>query len=243
MFNRRKKAGEISETDARVAANEPAQREQEWEEYVPSEKQFASQNRAEDVHVPQDNVQENTHDSPMIDGEDGLLDIASFPALRIAYGLDTPESVRVPVFEQEEELDEEERRQRLILKYAEEADEQPESEASVQAETLPALFRFEPTVERDETEVPQENESEEFTMESEIEKQREISGELFEYISAIESDARTLISQREQDRKKAGQPKAYDPYNANFNSRYDDTEQVLEETPEIPIKPKFQLEG
>jgi len=243
MFNRRKKESGMSEGDFQPAAIESAHNQQEWEEYIPSEGQMTTNGGVEEItsKLVRDEERLSVGEPKPVCIEDDLLDIKSFPALRIAYGLDDPESGQEPVFSHVEELDEEEIRQRLIQKYAEEADEQMSAQMEMPAEDLPALFRIEPKAEAEEGILLQE-EPEEFTMESEIAKQQEISGELFEYIGAIESDANALIRQREQDRAKERRTKAYDPYNAQFNSRYDDTDKVLEETPEIPIKPKYQME-
>lgn len=191
---------------------------------------------------------QNTSDRGIeLDG--GMIDVSDFPALRLVFDQEEvavsplPEEKPTELIEYTAQSDGEDGLSWLIRRYAE-LDEQ--EEAARQAETeetdepgdeIPELFRV---GDRGEA-VPLEEEEEEpddFTMEGELQKQRHISGELFEYISTIESDQAENKRQRERTSVRI---KKYDPYNMNFNNRFDDGTDELENTPEISIPQKYEF--
>lgn len=236
---------------------------QEWEEYVVANVPESDQPDPDGIpeyvvnHPEELMGQEKTGydyaalsyeaDDKDSDGINTAIDATAFPAIRLAYGLDTDEQPEEKQAETDEYitavLDEDEWRMELINYYAGMDDEEPDETApAISAEdSLPELFRQQP-VSDNQRSAADEEEQTEFTMESELELQRTISGELFSYIDTIEQDSRSLIRQREMARAAAAQPKKLDPYNLNFNNRYDDLEEVLSNTPEISLKPKFEME-
>jgi len=184
----------------------------------------------------------------VIEFDGSTVDLSDFPALRMAQG--EPEGTQLQEEMPEEHIEdtgEEGDLSALILKYAQMDDEegaaQIEQLPDIQEE-LPYLFRIEHKEENTEQSCEDQSEepSDEFTMESELALQKEISGELFEYIQTINSNAEELIRGREEKYRQSKESKVYDPYNLAFNSRYDDTEEVLDSTPEIPMAPKYKLE-
>lgn len=255
MFNRHKK-------DPLINSAEDRQDVPDWEEV-----ELGADNDDAIPQIPRQKSSEDETPYPLRysfrnDGSDGMTVIAGdresirindediaigdFPALRMAFRTEQPApepeeaDALAPENGASQDMDE------LIRRYARmDEEEEPEQidEEPVQEEELPDLFRaeqnsagkFEEELETDEPRTV-------FTMESELQLQREISGELFEYIDSIKLEAEDLIRRRARDRVTARQATAYDPYNLHFNNRYDDTEDILESTPEISMEPKYRMD-
>ena len=230
-------------TDDRTRRAAPDAFEQEWEEV------YRHPAEAPDAYEPVEEIDAAEDEGIFLDEQAIPLD--QFPALRMAYEIfephDQPHSAQpdADLPEYVAESDGEDGLTQLIMRHAQLA-EQEEAQAQEElltqpAEYIPELFRA--GAERPDTPETQPGDQqpdEEFTMESELLKQRQISGELFDYIDVINSDALDLIRQREQS--KASQcSRPYDPYNMQFNNRYDNRESVLENTPEIELAPRFEL--
>lgn len=242
--------------DVRDEANMSAPREQteevsDWEEIVWDMEDYdstPSSRETEATHANADIAPRPTLSDGI--GESGeIIDISQFPAFRMAFGHDEPAEPRPeqPIEEYTAETDGEDGLSWLIRRYAEldeqeKASEETAANLTENGEELPELFRSRPAAQHAAPDTqPQEPEQpEEFTMESEILKQRTISGELFEYIDTIESDANSRVRETVQVRAKAA-ARPYDPYNTQFNSKFDDSEDVLNNTPEIPLTPKYEL--
>lgn len=183
--------------------------------------------------------------SGTIEFGDNSVDLSEFPALRMAIGAEEPEEPEITMPETVY-VSEEERISDLVSYYAglddEAAEESPELPDAPQEE-IPELFRAAARGEDYPVQQTEEEYREDFTMESELALQREISGELFDYIDTIRTSAEELIRDRDLDYARVKTGKEYDPYNLSFNNRYDDTEEVLRETPEISLLPKYKLEN
>lgn len=242
MFSKNKLMSESGGLDNGLARHETdAQVAMEWEEVVLSE----------DVEYTEEMIEftepELEEEESLLDLDGGILDPNLFPALRMAF--ESKGMSQKPEQMDDQELEEyigesdgEDGLSSLILRYAE-LDEQDrvEEQAEHIDKDLPLLFR---TVEKEDEEFsidPPPEETEEFSMQSELQKQSVISGELFEYIDIIKNDAENLIRRREQERDIKGAKRQYDPYNMSFNSRLDDSDEVLEVTPEIPIPLKYDI--
>ncbi len=186
----------------------------------------------------------NSYSGYGIELDGGTIEFSQFPALRYAYGHqgaeqqpDTdvqPESKSL--VEYLAESDGEDGLSWLIRRYAE-LDEQEEAqvqetEDAPQEEEVPALFAFQrDRKESADAEEVEEEQPDNFTMESELLLQQHISGELFEYISVLESDAAETKRQRTQSATKV---KHYDPYNLSFNNRFEAEETERKSAPEFP---------
>jgi len=186
-----------------------------------------------------------------IELDNEAVELIHFPALRMALGVDryaAEEQEHAEVMETASadngyEISE------LVMRYAQldDGEEEPEPiEALTDGqEELPFLFRIKPG--RENVEQMSEDETEqvvtdEFSMETELELQREISGELFDYIDEIHMTAEEIMRTGGRDYERVAKDSMYDPYNFSFNNRYDDTEEVLSSTPEISMEPKYKLE-
>lgn len=192
-------------------------------------------------------------DTKPIEESKGFLDISDFPAIRMAQGFNAP-------IQSENNVDGEIRPDEnssdggvegdlssLIRRYAE-----MESEDGVPAEDhqteLPVLFRQNADAEcanpeQEESQADLDDiEQEEFTMESELERQQIISAELYNFIENIANETEQENIRRDQSRQASAKKIVVDPYNTSFNSRYDDTEDVLSNTAEIPLTPKYKME-
>jgi len=247
MFNRRKKQ-RLYDAAGAGADNSPLTDDlPEWEELLPDTDQGSD--------VPEYSFDTSSDSLPQggqmpaqkLDPDfTGGIDVTQFPALRMAFGRNDDEQRDVPMEEYTAESDGEDGLSQLIRRYAE-LDEREEKAAQTahkeSGDDLPELFRQQSAEESigeeqkpPEEEIPQE----EFSMESETLKQQEISGELFDYIDTITSDTNSMI--RQLDTGKISDPVVrYDPYNVSFNNKYDDTDEILSNTPEISLAPKYEL--
>jgi|GEM_PF-1969967 len=184
------------------------------------------------------------------------VDLSEFPAMRMAFGMHT-EAHEHSRPHAEEILSEdyypdepEDGLSPLIRRYAmlDEAiaDTQPEQTAAEQEEDLPLLFAQRNPVEQEKPdeneEAETEDEEEAFSMESEAEKQRAISVELFDFIENIVTDTEKQVSGIGIGKNKNEKKARFDPYNTDFNDRFNDREEVLRSTPEISLKPKYSMD-
>lgn len=181
-----------------------------------------------------------------IDG--GEIDTMDFPAIRRAFGYEEQLYSNIELQEGKENDSDEDTIGELIIRYAQIEEGSAEGNASWddRDQDLPCLFRMQNDISEqnnvsEDNDRNQETDISDFSMDSELERQREISGELFDYIDSINAYAEEIISNREREFCKLNSPKEYDPYNLDFNNRYDDTEEVLSSTPEISMLPKYTL--
>lgn len=180
------------------------------------------------------------------------LDTLSFPALKQAYltfgNIDidseppesSPEDEEAPV--KLSELPEDERR-RYIERLAEPDDEEPEGAdeaADGEEEPLPSLFTARIEAEPKKNDDEDEDCDEEITVEGELEKQKELSTELFGYIDQLANETRQAV-RRHSSGAEAAAEKKRDPYNLLFNSRYDDADSILDSIAEIPMPDSYGM--
>ncbi len=186
-----------------------------------------------------------------IEFDGNVFNLNDFPALRMVHGTGVESAEQTNDTPSEKVgTDAEYDMSELIMRYAavedseENGQESAEEAVNDSGEELPSLFRLEYRQVTDGfTRETSDAQQEDFTMESELETQREISGELFEYIDTIRQNAVKVIREKSRKTDVSDMAKCYDPYNLSFNNQYDDTDEVLSNTPEIPMNPKYKLES
>jgi len=180
--------------------------------------------------------------------DNDLFDLSAFPAMQMARrAIDHKQPENSTHIEEEyfAEANGENELSQLVRRYADIENENKNSDPDLT--DLPALFR-QGTKKNDRTnELPREEvpdtQAEDFVMATELEKQKEISGELFDFIDCIVSNTEQMSDKREQTIRESAKEIVVDPYNTTFNDRFDDTEEILNTTAEISLAPKYKMEG
>ncbi len=177
-------------------------------------------------------------------GDNELFDIRAFPAMRMARG--TVDQTRSESSDHTKEYPTGENElSQLVRRYAELEDKN--EYVDTDTTDLPTLFRQNMEKNDRTDEFPgedlQDTQAEEFVMETELERQQAISGELFDFIDCIVSDTEQMSIKRQQMNRESTKEIVVDPYNTTFNDRFDDTEEILSTTAEISLAPKYKMEG
>lgn len=175
---------------------------------------------------------------------DAGIDVSQFPAIRQAYAFasasdgDSAEGEGTRDDEREEDVF------FIMQRLAEqEVDDNEALETADREENIPEIFVNPPapavSMEPDwNSTKPEEN----VTLEEVNDRGSRIAGELMSYIELLEMDAADAELQREANSGAVRKKTPDDPYNVKFNSAGDDTEEVLANTYEISLEPKYSIE-